>query len=680
MVTNTLPLPTPIIIAQALCIVFLLIFLILLIKLIQSCREAIKISEPYNQFLNRQKKILIVWCVSFIMCCITLAYLLIPTPTVIFPQLPLFNPLSLSPDKPLVIRFDRPISHVLRNTITPSLEGNWQLKSGYYPPPLKDTLVFTPHVTTLPQTEYAFSLSPILPVTWILKSQANSTLFVIKSSEIPTVTASLPPNQSSNIALDSHINFSLTHPNPDNVAWTFEATPTFNGQINISDEKNTLKIVPELALLPDTKYQISLHAQPIQTRFIDNSIMITQPKQTIGTYEFKTTSLASIKSISPQGSNVLPQEPITIKFINSMDRILTQNAFSLNPTTAGIFRWQDNATLQFIPDMAWSIDTRYQVSLGTTAKTLAGGHLDTQLNHQFHTVGELGILSTFPVNGTNSLSARSPVSITFNQPVDSTSLEQKWTITPQRSGKFTWQENTLTFIPNSPFTTDTSYQIAIQPGVQVKYGKPNSQVLATSFSITPDTFELKVPLVKQQHNFTCYSAASLMVLQYRNINQFNELNFLDQIGYDSTSRNFSTNTWGNPNSSIVGSYDGSGSGGYGVHWQPVADAISKYRPVEVKQKWNLSDLLKEVEAGNPVMVWWVNGVWPAKDVSWNLPSGEKVYTVNGMHVEVVRGYIGPIDNPTYILTNDPWRGKRQYTPEQFANLWQWFSNTAIVVK
>ena len=80
------------------------------------------------------------------------------------------------------------------------------------------------------------------------------------------------------------------------------------------------------------------------------------------------------------------------------------------------------------------------------------------------------------------------------------------------------------------------------------------------------------------------------------------------------------------------------------------------------------------------MVWWVNGVWPAKDVSWNLPSGEKVYTVNGMHVEVVKGWIGSQNNPAYILTNDPWRGERRYTPQAFYDLWRWFGNTAVIVR
>ena len=195
---------------------------------------------------------------------------------------------------------------------------------------------------------------------------------------------------------------------------------------------------------------------------------------------------------------------------------------------------------------------------------------------------------------------------------------------------------------------------------------------------TPKTFILNVPQYKQHHTFTCYSVAAKMALGYRGV-MIDELGFLDEIGYDKTERNFVSNTWGDPNKGVVGTYNGSGPGGYGVHWDPVANAIKKYRNVEVVRSWNIPDMLKKVEEGNPVMVWWVNGVWPAKDVSWNLPDGGKVYTVNGTHVEVVVGWTGDRNNPTNVITNDPWRGRRSYTPAQFNNLWKWFSNTGVIV-
>ncbi|OGV97585.1 hypothetical protein A2W24_06100 [Microgenomates group bacterium RBG_16_45_19] len=210
-------------------------------------------------------------------------------------------------------------------------------------------------------------------------------------------------------------------------------------------------------------------------------------------------------------------------------------------------------------------------------------------------------------------------------------------------------------------------------------------ILTPSLSPTPnptpqpesESFRLPVPLFKQHHTFTCYTVAAKMALAYRDVT-VDEVGFLDEIGYQTVKRNYLTNNWGNPNLGVVGTFNGAGDGGYGAHWQPVAEAISHYRAVEVKQNWPLSDLLRTVKAGNPVMVWWVNGVWPAKDVSWNTPEGP-VYTVNGMHVEVVTGYLGTPDQPQSILTNDPWRGQRRYPPDVFLSLWRWFNQTAVIV-
>lgn len=210
------------------------------------------------------------------------------------------------------------------------------------------------------------------------------------------------------------------------------------------------------------------------------------------------------------------------------------------------------------------------------------------------------------------------------------------------------------------------------------FAEENTPTPPPDTASAPKIFLLNVPQYKQHYSFTCFSVAAKMALGYRNVT-IDEIGFLHEIGFDQTPRNFATNTWGDPNISVVGTYDGSGDGGYGVHWDPVAKVMNKYRKIEVKHKWTIPDLLKTVEEGNPTMVWWVNGVWPARDVSWNLPGGGKVYTVNGMHVEVVVGWTGARDNPTTILTNDPWRGRRSYTPEQFLSLWKWFENTAVVV-
>lgn len=203
-------------------------------------------------------------------------------------------------------------------------------------------------------------------------------------------------------------------------------------------------------------------------------------------------------------------------------------------------------------------------------------------------------------------------------------------------------------------------------------------VVADDSGVTKEDWRLEVPLYRQQSTFTCFAAASRMALAYRDVN-VSELGFWGEIAREDVARNYLTNVWGDPNRGVVGTYDGSGEGGYGAHWGPVAEALEKYVEVEVKRNWNVDEILAEVGDGNPVMVWWINGVWPAKELYWKTPEGEEVRGANGMHVEVVVGWQGAQDDPDYILTNDPWRGNRKYTREQFESLWKWFDNTGVVV-
>jgi uncharacterized protein YvpB len=308
------------------------------------------------------------------------------------------------------------------------------------------------------------------------------------------------------------------------------------------------------------------------------------------------------------------------------------------------------------------------------------------------------------------LSPDSPLVLLFDQPLDTNvqfvlnpPVAGTWITKHQFPGLF--PGNTIVFTPSGPLEQGVEYTVSIENLSSFfgdDFSKSNSFLFVFQTSkktqleqaglielkesptpqpaVAPQEFKLEVPLIKQRHTFGCFSAAGNMALAFYGVDTISEEEFIDAIGRDTTERNFVINVWGDPNKAVVGTIDGSGPGGYGVHWDPVVSLINKYRPAEVRRNWTIPELLAEVHNNHPVMVWWVNGVWPAKDVSWNLPSGEKVYTVNGVHVEVVTGWKGPIDDPLLIYTNDPWRGYRAYSKGQFENLWKWFDNTAVIVR
>lgn len=54
-----------------------------------------------------------------------------------------------------------------------------------------------------------------------------------------------------------------------------------------------------------------------------------------------------------------------------------------------------------------------------------------------------------------------PLRVTFDQPMNQVSVEQAFQIRPAVDGKFSWQQNTVYFVPTGEFQRDTTYEVTI---------------------------------------------------------------------------------------------------------------------------------------------------------------------------------------------------------------------------
>jgi uncharacterized protein YvpB len=382
-----------------------------------------------------------------------------------------------------------------------------------------------------------------------------------------------------------------------------------------------------------------------------------------------------------------PDKPLVITFDRPINRLIEGQ---ITPKIAGQWRLQSNYPipllfnqLAFYPETSLLDGQEYTTSLNNILPA-AWIFLDKQAAQYLFVfqaaasapinagpLPEIAVISTDPAASASNVLTDKTLIINFNQPLNPNKLPPVINISPAQELTLSTESHSLLATPAGTFTFNQVYQVSVMPPLL-----PTPYTF--SFKTVPYQYKLKVPLYKQHQKFTCFSAAAQMVLGYYDV-KVGEISFLDEIGYDQTKRNYLTNVWGDPNGGIVGTYNGSGDGGYGVHWQPVAQALAKHRQVEVLQNSSIAQILSKVKAGYPVIVWWVNGVWPAKELFWNNSQGETIRAVNGMHVEIVTGWAGNQNNPDYIFTNDPWRGFRQYSPETFTTLWRWFNNTAVVV-
>ncbi|NTU70084.1 hypothetical protein HGB13_04715, partial [bacterium] len=292
-----------------------------------------------------------------------------------------------------------------------------------------------------------------------------------------------------------------------------------------------------------------------------------------------------------------------------------------------------------------------------------------------------------PGNGAKNASISAGVSIAFNQEVDHASAESKFSLSPAIQGSFSWKGNTLYF-NHSNFAYSTGYSIVVSSGVKSINGLDSNQNFSSNFTTQAQTVTLNVPSYRQTHMYSCMASASRQALAYRGVN-VSEDTILSKIGYDSTPFQGTWKDpnaiWGNPYSGVVGNVDGKSGGvnwGYGAYWTPTSQAISNWRANEIKSGWSVQGIAQEIANGNPVIIWWVNGVWPAYEVYWKTSGGQSIRGVNSLHVQVVKGFTGTVDNPTSFIVNDSGYGypSRTFDVNTFKAKWSWFGNTAIVVR
>jgi uncharacterized protein YvpB len=168
-----------------------------------------------------------------------------------------------------------------------------------------------------------------------------------------------------------------------------------------------------------------------------------------------------------------------------------------------------------------------------------------------------------------------------------------------------------------------------------------------------------------------------MALAYRGINK-SEDELIAETPFDNTPH--SGDIWGDPALGFLGNVNGTYFGdGYGAYYPVIVNEISKYRPAEAHVGWNVSGLLSEVKAGNPVIIW--SCLVCHNPRYWNTPDSRQIYAYEYYHMMTVVGYTGTVDNPQSIILNDSYSGRQiSYSKGQFSSRWSVMNNTAVVVK
>ena len=337
------------------------------------------------------------------------------------------------------------------------------------------------------------------------------------------------------------------------------------------------------------------------------------------------------------------------------------------------------------------------------------------------------VMSLSPSIEDENVSIESSFVINFDKPVKRKKLQHS--ITPEAYGEWKFEDSlvnnhlycTLTFTPVIDFSPETQYQVKIENIISpLGIGSPGSfsfsfkteSIYVDSYQenekkndISQDIVEedlvdsgencseesaqasiepepqitlLNIPLDWQDYSLSCEAASLKMALAYKNI-YVSEDDIMDKIGYDLTIRK--DGIWGNPYESYVGDIDGKMcTSGYGVYWQPVAEAANNWREAESFSEGRLENLVKELKLGNPVVIWGTLPVNKIHDCSWHTSDGKYIKAFQETHVRLVIGFIGEPENPSHIILNDPLSGRLYWETPFFLTNWSAFDYSGVVLR
>jgi uncharacterized protein YvpB len=612
-------------------------------------------------------------------------------PKVVSPSGPSLGITEVSNTKPMVIVFNHPVNKkTLTYEIHPELKGTWKVTTN--PFFVRSSLTFTPSESADLDTRYTIALTGIRG---ILGGKEENYLLSFQTDSLPTVQAVSPANGSVDVVPDAPIVLNLDKPLGDGIALTVLLAPDV-GLSKPEFSGTTVTFSHSEQLKKSTPYTVKVYVSAAKVDYTTNTRTTTEAKE-ISSTAFTTIAAPGIQAYSPSGSGVDPTTAVRVEFQQSMEKGSTQSAFSISPATDGTITWEDDRVMIFTPKQNLVKDQQYTVTLANTARATSGVAVDEGFTFSFTTLGAVTASFT-PTNGATGVDIATAVSVAFNQQVVPASAESKFSIAPAVEGAFTWNGNTMVFHPRAALAYGQAYSVMVAAGVQSVKGSDSVGTLSSKFTTRSQSVLLNVPAYRQVHVYSCMVAAARSALAYRGVFA-SESSIIARVGQDTTpwsgTWGGSNGVWGDPETAIVGPLDNAAATspagksttnvywGYGSHWGPIAKTLTSYGVSnEVRSGMSVQDIAQSISDGNPVIVWWVNGIWPSYVVNWKTPGGKSIRGVNGLHVQVVRGFTGTVENPASFTVTDSGYGYPGRTLDigTFKAKWSWFGNTGIIVK
>lgn len=601
--------------------------------------------------------------------------------TIVQPKVAATNPTNgyLAQDiaNPISIEFTNPVNRDdVKVTFNPPIEGDVSFVKEVFGENFVRKIVFQPKVTLKLNTNYLVTVSNIHSIGGFDEPYNYS--FKFKTIDLPKVASTIPQAGVQELAVKDSIYLKLNYPNNYAANFSFSFAPETPFTATLNSEHSAYIVKPSAPLKHSTSYELTVEKSEIRYDLTNKKILSEGAKILDKKLSFTTLTAPSVSYVSASGDTA-SRGPITINFNKEMLRASVEEHLKTTTLTNFTLSWSDNKTLIITPKENLAYNTTYTLTFGAQSLALDGSYFENDYTHTFTTIGNVKVGQFSPANGSTGINIASKISVYFNQAVDKNSAQSHFSITPNVSGSFSWEGNTLKFSPATNLIYNQSYTVTVTSGVKSVTALDSVSNFSSTFR-TGDLYEvikLSVPVYKQKYTLSCEFANMRMALAYRGVNK-SEDELIAETPFDNTPK--TETTWGDPYEGFVGNVNGTYFGdGYGAYYPVIVNEVSKYRTAESHVGWNLPSMLKEVKAGNPAIIWSClicNG-----PRYWNTTGGKQIYAYEYYHMLTVVGYTGNPDNPATITLNDSVYGRQlTWSKNQFLSKWATMNNTAVVVK
>ncbi len=216
---------------------------------------------------------------------------------------------------------------------------------------------------------------------------------------------------------------------------------------------------------------------------------------------FNYSNYPSVTAVSPlhRATNVAPSTTIQVTFSKAMNQASAQAAFKIVPSVTGTFSWNAGSTVMtFTPSSALAANTQYDVTISTYAADTTNNNLISPYSWYFTTgTGNVNptILSVFPPNGSTNVPLQASIGATFSMPMNQTSVNNAFSISPSIPGVFSWTGNTFAFTPSVPLAANTTYTVTIANTATGTNGLPLLNTYTWSFTSGNGTNDTTAPYI-----------------------------------------------------------------------------------------------------------------------------------------------------------------------------------------